>query len=472
MVCGLETHVQLKTRTKLFCRCPVVYGGTPNTAVCPVCMGHPGVLPVLNLHAFELAIKAGLALNCEIAETTKFDRKHYYYPDLPKNYQISQYDVPIARNGYLEIEVQNGTKKIRIQRAHMEEDAGKLMHEETRSFVDLNRAGVPLLEIVTHPDISSPEEADAYLKLLRLTMQYIGASDCDMEKGELRCDVNLSVRPRGAKELGTKIELKNINSFRFITQAIQYEFDRQISALNKGERLVQETRTYDPGRGITISMRSKELAHDYRYFPDPDLPEFRIARETVERIKSEIGELPLQRKRRLITADGITEAHAEVLMNNPDISAFFDSCKGDNVQPRILANWIVNEVQRIVNDRKVSISSCKLKPQQLTAIIRLVESKTITPNVGKQILLECFDSEIDPVKEVQTRGLALISGTSEIERFAKQAIEQNPNAVNDYRAGKTTAIKFLVGQVMKLSKGKASPNLVEEILKKLLATRS
>ncbi len=467
LVAGIETHVHLKTRTKLFCGCPTDFGAPPNTQVCPVCLGHPGSLPVLNREAFELALRAALALNCTIEPFTKFDRKNYFYPDLPKNYQISQYDLPFSRNGWVEI---GDGRRIGILRAHLEEDAGKLLHEEGggRSFVDLNRTGIPLLEIVTLPDLRSPEEAYRYMTALRSILRAAGVSDCDMEKGELRCDLNLSVRPRGATELGTKTEIKNLNSFKFARAALEYESDRQIRAIKAGEKIVQETRLWDTSRNVTRSMRTKEEAHDYRYFPEPDLPPIRVPEEWIAKARASLPELPHARRVRLADAYGLGGEDARILTEDRAMGDFFEEAARLSGRPKQAANWIVNELNRILNERKTGMEGIRVTPQGLADLIGLVEKGTLTGANAKEVFAEMVSGGRAPAELVKEKGLGRVTDASAIEDFARAAIEANPKAASDYRGGKAVALKSLLGNVMRQTKGRADPKLVEETLKKLL----
>jgi aspartyl-tRNA(Asn)/glutamyl-tRNA(Gln) amidotransferase subunit B len=468
LVAGIETHVQLKTRTKLFCSCAVRFGAPPNTQVCPVCLGHPGSLPVLNRRAFELAVKAALALHCRIAPFTKFDRKNYFYPDLPKNYQISQYDLPFSSDGWVEIE---GGKKVGLIRAHLEEDAGKLIHEEngSRSFVDLNRTGVPLVEIVTQPDLRSADEAYQYMTALRTILVYAGVSDCDMEKGELRCDVNLSVRPRGQEKLGTKTEIKNLNSFKFAKAALEYEFSRQVRALEAGERIVQETRLWDVERAMTRTMRSKEEAHDYRYFPEPDLPPLRVSEAWVSEVKASIPELPAAKRARFQGEYGLTDYDAKVLAASRETSDFFERAAKLSGKPKPVANWLVNELNKILNERKLEMAQVKATPEGLVELIALVEAGTVTGATAKEVFAEMVGTGAPPAQVVQSKGLGKVSDAGAIEAAAKAAIEGNPKAAADFKAGKEAALKSLLGGVMKATKGRADPRLAEETLRKLLS---
>jgi aspartyl-tRNA(Asn)/glutamyl-tRNA(Gln) amidotransferase subunit B len=468
LVVGIETHVQLKTRTKLFCACAIQFGAPPNTQVCPVCLGHPGSLPVLNRAAFELGLRAALALNCSIAPDTKFDRKNYFYPDLPKNYQISQYDRPFSSKGWLEIE---SGKKVGITRAHLEEDAGKLIHEEkgTRSFIDLNRTGTPLVEIVTEPDMRSADEAYQYMNALRTILQYAGVSDCDMEKGELRCDVNLSVRPRGQEKFGTKTEIKNLNSFKNAKAALEYEHARQIRALENGEKIVQSTLLWDAENGKTRLMRSKEEAHDYRYFPEPDLPPVRVSQDWINKVRAQIPELPAAKRVRFQEQYQLSDYDAKVLSFDRAMADFFEEAAGASGKPKPVANWLVNELNKILNEKKIEMSAVKTTPRALVELIGLVESGKVTGASAKEVFAEIVETGRAPGDVVRSKGLEKIADTGAIEASAKAAIAANPKAVTDFKGGKEAALKSLLGGVMKQTKGQADPKLAEEALRRLLS---
>ena len=470
MVCGIETHVELATKTKIFCGCTTEFGGEQNTHVCPVCSGLPGVLPVLNREVVNLAIKAGLALNCEIASFSKFDRKNYYYPDLPKNFQTSQYDLPICKNGWVEISVDGTPKKIGITRAHMEEDAGKLVHAgETittsdESYVDYNRTGVPLLEIVSEPDLRSIPEVLAYLEQLVQILEYTEVSDCRMEQGSVRFDINVSLRPRGASELGTRTEIKNLNSFSSVRRCLEYEVARQAAALDAGEQVIQETRTWDEGKGITLSLRSKEEAHDYRYFPEPDLLPLVIERQWVEEIRATLPELPAARRARL-QASGLSEYDAGVITSAKGLADFFDAALRRFSDAKILANWVMGDFLRLLNAQQVSIADSPVKPEQLAELLSLIEQGTISGKIGKSVIEEMFATGKNPAEIVKEKGLTQISDEGALLKIVDQVIAANPQSVEDFRAGKERAIGFLVGQVMKATKGQANPGLVNKLLK-------
>ncbi|AMA74199.1 glutamyl-tRNA amidotransferase [Aneurinibacillus sp. XH2] len=470
-VIGLEVHVELSTKSKIFCGCSTEFGAPPNTHTCPICLGHPGVLPVLNKKAVEFAMKAALALNCEISEESKFDRKNYFYPDLPKAYQISQYDQPIGKNGWIDIEVNGQTKRIGITRLHLEEDAGKLVHAESgyASLVDYNRVGTPLVEIVSEPDLRSPEEARAYLEKLKAIMQYCEVSDVKMEEGSLRCDANISLRPVGQKEFGTRTELKNVNSFRNVQRGLEYEEMRQTEILRDGGEVVQETRRWDEAKGRTVSMRGKEEAHDYRYFPDPDLIKLKISREWVEQIRATIPELPDARKARYISEYSLPEYDAGVITMSKDISDFFDAAVKTGVDAKAVSNWIMGEVIGYLNANEAEMKDIKMTPEQLGQMIKLIDKGTISTKIAKKVFREMMETGKDPEKIVEEQGLVQISDEGAIKQMVDEVIANNPQAVADFKAGKEKAIGALVGQVMKASKGKANPGLVNQLLRDALA---
>jgi aspartyl-tRNA(Asn)/glutamyl-tRNA(Gln) amidotransferase subunit B len=469
-VIGLEVHVELKTNTKIFCPSSTEFGGDPNTHVCPVCLGLPGVLPVLNKKVLEYAIRVGLALNCKIAEFSKFDRKNYYYPDLPKNYQISQYDLPLAERGYLDLSLDGQSKRIGITRVHMEEDAGKLVHQGTisttpYSLVDYNRTGVPLIEIVSEPDIRSPEEAKAYLEKLKSIIQYTGVSDCKMEEGSLRCDANVSLRPVGSDGFGTKTEIKNMNSFRALQRALRYEIERQADVLAEGGRIVQETRTWDDAKGVTLSLRSKEQAHDYRYFPDPDLVPMVIDRGWVEDIRSSLPELPDQRRMRYVRDYGIPDYDASVITATKELADFFEGCLAGYSNAKAVSNWVMGDLSRLLNAGSIDITRCRIKPAQLAEMLKLLESGTISGKIAKTVFEEMFETGKDPGQIVKEKGLVQISDEGAITAVVDQVLASNPKVVEDFRAGKEKALGFLVGQVMKVTRGKANPEMVNKMLR-------
>ncbi len=474
-VIGLEIHVELKTNSKIFCSSSTEFGGEPNTHVCPVCLGLPGVLPVFNKKVLEYAIRVGLAINCKIAEFSKFDRKNYYYPDLPKNYQISQFDLPIAEHGYLDIEVDNQVKRIGITRVHMEEDAGKLVHQgnitiSNYSLVDYNRTGVPLVEIVSEPDLRSPEEARAYLEKMKAIIQYTGVSDCKMEEGSLRCDANVSVRPKGSNVLGTKAEIKNMNSFKALQRALEYEVQRQIETLEDGGKIVQETRTWDDGKGITLSMRSKEQAHDYRYFPDPDLVPMIIDVKWVEEIRAALPELPDQRKSRYEKDYGLSEYDAEVVTSSKYLADYFEDCLASGYNnPKIVSNWLTGELLRLLNAKGLEINQCLVKPNQLAEMLKMIDEGIISGKMAKTVFEEMFESGSDPGEIVKEKGLVQISDEGSISAVVDQILQDNQKVVEDFRSGKENALGFLVGQIMKATKGKANPAVVNKMLRDKLS---
>jgi aspartyl-tRNA(Asn)/glutamyl-tRNA(Gln) amidotransferase subunit B len=465
-VIGLEVHVELHTKTKIFCGCPVSFGAPPNTNTCPICLGHPGVLPVLNRQAVEYAIKAAMALNCEIADVSKFDRKNYFYPDLPKAYQISQYDQPIGRNGWIDIEVNGRTKRIGITRLHLEEDAGKLTHVDggSASLVDFNRVGTPLLEIVSEPDLRSPEEAKAYLEKLRAIMLYCEVSDVKMEEGSLRCDANISLRPFGQAEFGTRTELKNLNSFRGVQRALEYEAWRQADVLDSGGEVVQETRRWDEVKERTFSMRSKEESHDYRYFPDPDLVRVEIDQAWKDRIRATIPELPDARKKRYIEQYGLPSYDAEVITASKKLADFFEESLKYTKDAKAAANWIMGDLLGYLNANGLEIDQVKITGQGLGEMIGLIEQGTISGKIAKTVFKDMIETGKRPQAIVEEKGLVQISDEGAIKEIVLKVIAENPQSVADYKAGKEKAIGFLVGQVMKASRGKANPGLVNKLL--------
>lgn len=477
-VIGLETHVQLKTDTKIFCNCATTFGGTPNSQVCPVCMGMPGVLPVLNEKVLEYAVKAGLALNCEIAPYSKFDRKQYFYPDLPKDYQISQYDLPIAEHGWLEIELFNKEtgeatrKRIGITRLHMEEDAGKLVHGgsdrlagSTYSLVDFNRTGVPLAEIVSEPDMRSGQEAAEYAQELRRILRYLGVSDGNMQEGSLRCDVNISVRPVGQKEFGTKVEIKNMNSFNAIQRAIEYEIERQTEAIEAGERIAQETRLWEENSQRTVSMRSKEGSSDYRYFPEPDLGAIEVAGKQLETWKSELPELPYQKRQRYESELGLSAYDARVLTDDRAMAEYFEATVKSGGNPKLAANWLMGDISAYLNSNNdVSVSTLPIQPSELAELTGLIESGTISSKIAKDILPELLEKGGSPKELVESKGLIQISDTSVIEAIIDEVIAAFPKELEQYRNGKTKMLGFFVGQVIKKTGGRADPKLTNQLL--------
>lgn len=470
-VIGLEVHVQLKTKTKAFCGCSTEFGSQPNTQVCPVCLGLPGSLPVLNKTAFDYAIKAGLALNCTVQEYTKFDRKHYYYPDLPKNYQISQYDLPVSIEGFLDIEIEGKMKRVRIKRVHLEEDAGKLIHQQDSSLADFNRAGMPLLEIVSEPDIHSPQEAYEYLVNLKSIIEYLEISDCDMEKGSLRCDANVSIRKQGMTELGIKAELKNMNSFKGVKEALTFEIERQELVLNEGGVILQETRLWDARESKTVSMRSKEEAKDYRYFPEPDLPPFIIAKEKISDINRSIPELPKARMARFIKDYGLSEADAKILVVSKKGACFAEECMAlsQNKNKKPLVNILIGPLLSEANSRNCGLHDLKLKAESLLELLGFIEQDLISNLTAKAVLKDMIDSGDSAAKIIKDKNLAQISDNDVLEIEADKVINDNPKIAADYRSGKVNAIMFLVGIVMKKTGGKANPKAVQDILKRRLS---
>ena len=474
-VIGLEIHCELKTKTKIFCGCATGFGAEQNTHVCPVCLGLPGVLPTVNKRVVEFGIKAGLATNCTINKYSKFDRKNYYYPDLPKNWQTSQYDLPIAEHGWVDIDVDGEKKRIRLTRIHMEEDAGKLVHSGTTikdsasSNVDYNRPGVPLLEIVSEPDLRSAEEARAYMEKIKAIMEYIDVSNCRMEEGNLRADINVSLRPAGTKELGTRTEMKNINSFKNLEDAINYEIERQEEVLEDGGHVIQETRTFDPARGITLSMRSKENAHDYRYMPEPDLPPIVTSEETIEKYRSELPELPDARRARLEKDYGLSTYDAGIITSSRAMAEYFDAVVATGADPKLAANWIMGDLAKNLNEDNLDISKSPVSAERLGKMIGLIMKDTISGKIAKKVFKEMWTNPDDPEKIVKDKGLVQITDTGAIEAAVDAAIAANPKAVAEYKGGKKKAIGALVGQVMKATRGKANPQMVNKMLAEKLA---
>ncbi|MCX5665687.1 MAG: Asp-tRNA(Asn)/Glu-tRNA(Gln) amidotransferase subunit GatB, partial [Candidatus Omnitrophica bacterium] len=470
-VIGLEVHLQLETDTKAFCGCSTEFGKPPNSHTCPVCLGFPGSLPVLNEKAFLYSIRVALALNCKIQDIIKFDRKNYYYPDLPKNFQISQFDMPLSYDGFVDVLSGSGAKKrVHIKRVHLEEDAGKLIHpaKASNSLVDFNRAGMPLLEIVTEPDINSPEEAYDYLTALKSILQYLRVSDCDMEKGSLRCDANISVRRAGEKELGVKVEVKNMNSFRWVREALSFEAARQIKMAEAKERIAQETRLWDAQKLVTISMRSKEEAHDYRYFPEPDLVPFIIDKKIIEEIAHALPELPEARSNRFVKEYELSEYDARVLTGQIDLADYFEECARGYENRKTLTNWINGDIAAQMNARNVNILGLNLKPGDLVELLKMIDGQSISGKIAKDVLVEMIDTKNRAGEIVSSKGLSQISDKDAIEEAVLDVLSKNERSVNDYKGGKKTAITFLVGQVMKQTKGKANPAMVNDLLKKHL----
>lgn len=468
-VIGIEVHVQLTTQSKIFCSCPNIVSHKQNSTICPICAGHPGVLPVLNQQVVQRAIMVGLATNCTITEDNFFARKHYFYPDLPKAYQITQSTEPICKNGYLEIPLENGSfKKIRINRIHMEEDAGKNLHSTltNESYVDLNRAGTPLLEIVTEPDISSPYEARMYLKMLRNIVMYLNVGTANMEEGAFRADTNISVRKPGAP-LGTKCELKNINSFKFISDAIEYEVDRQIALLESGQKIIQQTRLWDTKEHKTVPMRSKEEAADYRYFPDPDLPPLHIDAAWIAQVKNTLPELPNARYQRYL-ANGLSAYEADVLVNDKDVADYYDQVAHYTKSP-LAINWILRELMAFIKEEKTSLSECKLTPALLAELITLIDNKTINNRAAQEVFEIVAKTGQSPHEVVKEKGLEQVGSSEELEKIIQEIIIANPGNVAEYKAGKVKLWGFFVGQAMQKTKGKGDPQVINDLLKKYLS---
>ncbi len=470
-VIGLEVHLQLSTKTKAFCGCSTAFGQRPNSQTCPVCLGFPGSLPVLNEEAFYYSIKVALALNCKIQDLIKFDRKNYYYPDLPKNFQISQYDMPLSYDGFVDITAKDKTRKrITVKRVHLEEDAGKLMHPagESYSLVDYNRAGMPLLEIVTDPDLNSPYEAYDYLVRLKSILEYLKVSDCDMEKGSLRCDANISVRKAKEKVLGTKVELKNMNTFKGVRAALEYEAKRQVSCVKDGEKIVQETRLWDVERQVTVPMRSKEEAKDYRYFPEPDLVPFVVDKAIIDKARDSLPELPEARADRFRESYGLSEYDSNVLTGQVDIAEYFEKCAKLYNNPKTAANWVMGDIMAWLNEKNVSIMEMKMTAGSLADLLKMIDNGTLSGKMAKDVLSEAMETGKAPQDIVKDKGLSQISDEAQIEEVVKRVIALEAKTVIDYKAGKKAALAFLVGRVMKDTKGKANPSVVNAILIKNL----
>lgn len=474
-VIGLEVHAQLLTESKIFCGCSTQFGEAPNHNTCPVCAGFPGVLPVLNRKVVEFAIRAGLATHCQISRYSRLARKNYFYPDLPKGYQISQYELPVCTAGYIDIDDDGSLKRIRLTRIHMEEDAGKNIHDvrSDYSLVDLNRAGVPLLEIVSEPDIRSAEEAGRYLKSLRAILQYLGICDGNMEEGSFRCDANISIRPEGTSVLGTKTELKNLNSFKAVEKALKYEIRRHIDTLANGGKLIQETRLWDPDREVTRSMRAKEFAHDYRYFPDPDLLPLVIDEKWIDEVKASLPELPDARKARFISQYGLPSYDAELLTGRKDIADYFESAVKTHSNPKAISNWVMGDLFRVLKERKLDeqlyIIGWPIPAQDLAETVRLIDQGKITGRIAKIVFDEMLDSGRSPQEIVAEKGLEQVSDSESIEKAIDQVLAAHPKQVADYRAGNEKIFGFLVGQIMKATRGKVNPQKANEILKQKLA---
>jgi len=473
-VIGLEVHAQLLTKSKIFCGCSTRFGDPPNSNVCPVCLGLPGTLPVLNKRAVEMGMRAALALNCTVHEHSRFARKNYFYPDLPKGYQISQYELPLATGGSVEIEHDGKTKRIGITRLHLEEDAGKSLHDgfphsDEKTYVDFNRCGTPLSEIVSEPDMRSPDEAYAYLTTLRQILLYTGVSDCNMEEGSLRCDANVSVRLRGVKEFGTKVEVKNLNSFRYLAKALEFEIERHISILESGGRIAQETRLWNQAAGHTDSMRSKEKAHDYRYFPEPDLLPVHVGDAWRESVRSSLPELPVARRARFVSAFGVTPYDAEVLTDTQSLASYFESVVTAGAPGKAAANWMQTELLRRLNDSGKEITASPVGPAALAELVKLVESGKITAAVGKKVFATMFETGRSAAEIVVAEGLGAQVGDDAIEQAAREIIAKNPDNVAKFKSGNEGVFKFFVGQVMKATRGQANPQAVNDIVRKLLS---
>jgi aspartyl-tRNA(Asn)/glutamyl-tRNA(Gln) amidotransferase subunit B len=472
-VIGLEVHVQLATHTKIFCGCPTSFGAPPNTNVCPVCLGLPGALPVLSRQAVELAIEAGLALNCRVNSRSVFARKNYFYPDLPKGYQISQYDQPVAEHGWVDIEVNGVKKRIGVTRVHMEDDAGKSIHDGFKdsdrcSYIDLNRSGTPLIEIVSDPDMRSSEEAHAYLTELKQVLQYISVSTCDMEKGHLRCDANVSVRLKGAEKLGTKAEVKNLNSFRFLKMAVDQEIERQVSILENGGRVLQETRLFNVDTGETVSMRSKEHAHDYRYFPEPDLAPLRISEDWLARIQEKMPELPAARRARFIEAYGLREYDADVLTATRALGDYFEQAARRAGDPRAAAHWVMGDLAAALKDAGKDVSESPVSAENLGRLVALITEGKISGKLAKEVFPKMFAAGESPETIIQREGLAQISDEGALGKIVDEIMASNPKQLEQYRGGKTTVLAFFVGQVMKATRGQANPAIVDRVLREKL----
>ena len=468
-VIGLEIHAQLRTRTKIFCGCTTDFGAAPNTHICPVCLGMPGALPVLNRAAVDLAIRAALALGCEVQARSVFARKNYFYPDLPKGYQISQYAEPLALGGGIEVDVDGTTSFVRLTRIHMEEDAGKSLHDgfadsDRKTYLDFNRAGTPLIEIVSEPDMRSAAQAATFFERLRQLLVWIGVNDGNMDEGSLRCDANVSVRPAGTTTLGTKAEVKNVNSFRYLQKAIEFEIGRQIDVLEQGGRVVQETRLFDAAQGKTYSMRSKEEAHDYRYFPDPDLPPLVVSSTRLEEARAALPELPDARRARLMTQFGLPAYDADVLTQSKELADYFEATASASGLPKAASNWVMGEVLRTMKERAVSVADVPITPEALARLLRLVDAGTISSTVAKDVFATMYETGRAAAEIVASEGLAQVSDTSAIEPHVMAVLADHPDVVAEIRAGKDRKFQFLVGQVMKASKGKADPKVVTDLL--------
>jgi aspartyl-tRNA(Asn)/glutamyl-tRNA(Gln) amidotransferase subunit B len=469
-VIGLEIHAQLLTRSKIFCSCSTQFGASPNSHTCPVCLGMPGVLPVLNRKVVEYAMKMALATHCQVAPSSQFARKNYFYPDLPKGYQISQYELPLAEHGWVEIELESGRRHVRILRVHMEEDAGKLIHDDFNplSYVDFNRTGVPLIEIVSQPDMHSPEEASAYLKKLRDILRYLEICDGNMEEGSFRCDANISLRPVGSEALGVKTELKNMNSFRNVQRALEFEIRRQQALLEKGDAIVQETRLWDNDRSVTLSMRSKEEAHDYRYFPDPDLVPIAIDADWVEQVRGSLPELPDAKRERFLSAYALPTYDAQVLTASKDLSNYFETVVKGFPQPKVASNWIMSELLRELKRDERDITACPVAPENLVELLQLLDTEVISGKIAKTVFEEMYRTGQRAKAIVEAKGLLQVTDAGAIEAVIDEVLQENPTEVEQYRGGKQRLMGFFVGQVMKKSRGKANPQIVNELLRRKL----
>ncbi|MCX5692183.1 MAG: Asp-tRNA(Asn)/Glu-tRNA(Gln) amidotransferase subunit GatB [Candidatus Omnitrophica bacterium] len=468
IVIGLEVHLQLNTKSKVFCGCSTDFGSAPNSQACPVCLGFPGSLPVLNRKALELGAKVAIALNCRIAEKIRFDRKNYFYPDLPKDYQISQFNQPLAQAGALNIICGETEKNIRIRRVHLEEDTGKLFHQKDSSLIDFNRSGIPLLEIVSEPDMNSPEEAYLYLTALKSILEYIDVSDCNMEEGSLRCDANISLRKKGDTALGTKTEIKNMNSFKGVKAALEYEARRQADLLENGGRINQETRLYNAEKGVTEPMRSKEEAHDYRYFPEPDLAPFDFEESFLNAIEKDMPELPEPKKNRFVKDYQLSNYDAAIMASDKGVADYFEKCADLCDNPKTAANWLMGDISAYMKDNNISIKDLSLKPAQLSGMLKMIDSGIITGKVAKTLLIEIIQTGKDPEKLVKEKGLEQISDINLLEAAINQVIAENQKSAEDFRSGKDNAVMFLVGKVMQKTKGRANPNKVNEMLREKL----
>ena len=475
VVIGLEVHAQLATRSKMFCGCPTTFGAAPNSQTCPICQGMPGVLPVINRRAVEFGVRTALALNLRVNAACRFARKHYYYPDMPKNFQISQYEEPLAEEGWLEIDSAGGPRRIGIQRLHLEEDVGKLVHEgdfaaAQTSLVDYNRSGVPLMETVSKPDLTTPEEAAAYLKAFRAVLVYLGVCDGNMEEGSLRCDANISLRPRGAAALGTKVEIKNLNSFRNVRRALEYEVQRQAEALDAGRTISQETRLFDADRGATRSMRSKEYAHDYRYFPEPDLVPLALDPAWVEQVRAALPELPRARRQRFVSRYGLPAYDADILTQSRGLAEYYEAAVGAHANPKAVSNWIMSELLReLGGDDEAAVARSPITPAHLAGLVRLIDDGTISGKIAKDVFARMLASGEHPAAIVRREGLTQVADAGALEALVDQAIATNPRAVADFKGGKAAAAKALVGQVIKASGGRANPAMVDRLVQEKLS---